>query len=120
MEIKAAIVEAIKELVVPEMDEIKSDLQELKAVQQITNKRIDDLNGHFLDLNRRVDQIRGELNERIDSLNNSLSTRIDVTNERIDRLYDVVVRREEHEQLKKHIHAFGRRLKRLEEKVGVI
>jgi chromosome segregation ATPase len=120
MEIKAAIVEAIKELVVPEMDEIKSDLQELKAVQQMTNKRIDDLNGHLVDLSRRVDQVRTEFNERIDSLNHSLSTRIDVTNDRIDRLYDVVVRREEHEGLRKNLHAFNRRLKRLEEKVGVI
>lgn len=116
MDIKTAIIEAFKELIVPEMDVIKRDIQELKAIQQMTNKRIDDLNGHLVDLSRRVDQVRTELNERIDAL----SGRLDVTNERMDRLYDVVVRREEHEELKKSLHGFNRRLKRLEEKVGVM
>ena len=127
MDIKTAIIEAFKELIVPEMDVIKRDIQELKSVHQMTNKRIDDLNGHFQDLSRRIDdvrkeveEVRKELSERIDNLNDSLSTRIDVTNERIDRLYDVVVRREEHEELRKNLHAFNRRLKRLEEKVGVV
>lgn len=134
MDIKSAIIEAMKELVVPEMDEIKSSIKEIKSIQQMTNKRIDDLNGYFLDLSRRIDQhsneiqqvrnevnqVKTELSERMDRLNDSLISRIDVTNDRIDRLYDVVVRREEHEELKKHIHAFGRRLKRLEEKVGVV
>jgi len=114
MEIKAAVLEALKELIVPELDELKSDVRELKAIQQVTNKRIDDLNGHSLDHSRGLDQVRNEINqvrnevdqlrseltERIDNLNNSLGARIDVTNERIDRLYDVIVRREEHEDLK--------------------
>lgn len=134
MDIKTAVLEALKELIVPDLDELKSDVRELKAVQQVTNKRIDDLNGHSLDHSRGLDQVRNEINqvrneidqlrteltERMDSLNNSLSTRIDVTNERIDRLYDVIVRREEHEDLKRNLLDFGRRLERLEEKVAVI
>jgi chromosome segregation ATPase len=127
MDIKTAVLEALKELIVPDLDELKSDVRGLKAIQQVTNKRIDDLNGHSLDHSRSLDQVRNEidqlrteLTERIDSLNNSLSTRIDVTNERFDRLYDVIVRREEHEDLKRNLLDFGRRLERLEEKVAVI
>jgi len=134
MDIKTTISEALKELVVPKLREIRQLIQEMTSVQQMNNRRIDDMIGHSWDTSRKIDEVnneldllrhgfhevRIELNERIDSLNHSLSTRIDVTNERIDRLYDDVVRREEHEELKKHLHAFNRGLKRLEEKVGVV
>ncbi|MDZ7262720.1 MAG: hypothetical protein ONB05_11525, partial [candidate division KSB1 bacterium] len=118
MDIKTAIVEAIKELVLPELDGMKADIQELKSIQEMTNKRLDDLNGHFLDLSRRIDQVRTELNERlnqertelgerIDAMNARLDTlreafnkRIDAIHERLDRLYEVIVRREEHEELR--------------------
>ena len=38
MDIKTAIIEAFKELIVPEMDVIKRDIQELKAIQQMTKE----------------------------------------------------------------------------------
>ena len=60
MEIKATIIEALKELIIPELDGMKSDFRELKSVQEVTNKRLDDLNGHISDLNRRIDQVRSE------------------------------------------------------------
>ena len=145
MDLKSAITETFKEILVPEFDKIKADIQELKSVQNVMNKRIDDMNGHLLDLSRRVDQVRTELNERIDatnnridatnerieslsdtlnsrldSLNNTVSNRIVATNERLDRLYDVIVRRDEHEDLKKKYQTLNTRIRRLEEKADVM
>ncbi|PIX17206.1 hypothetical protein COZ71_04505, partial [Candidatus Desantisbacteria bacterium CG_4_8_14_3_um_filter_40_12] len=44
-----------------------------------------------------------ETNKRIDGLDKSLTARIDETNKRMDRLYDVVVRRDDHKVLERRI-----------------
>jgi peptidoglycan hydrolase CwlO-like protein len=54
-----------------------------------------------------------ETNNRIDETNN----RIDGTNRRIDRLYEVIVRREEHEGLKERLARVERAIKALEERI---
>ena len=75
-----------------------------------TNKRIDVVRK---ELTERIDVVREKLTERIDEVREELSQKIYETNERIDglrdeigetnnrinRLYEVIVRREEHERL---------------------
>lgn len=65
-------------MILPELSELKSSIQRVEAVQQVTNKRLDDLHSQSLDLNRRID----DTNQRIDDTNK----RIDDTNKRIDQV----------------------------------
>ena len=88
MEIAETIKKIIQELIVPELETIKAENNEIKTTLELTNKRLDDLNGHLIDQSRRID----EINKRIDELN-----------KRIDRLYEVIVRRDEHEKLELRI-----------------
>jgi len=160
MEIKSAIAEAIKELIIPELNGMKSDIQGLKSGLEAITKRLDDQNHHLIELSRRTDQVRtelsgkndqvrtelagkidqvrtelsgkidqvrneltgkidhvrDELNERIDSSND----RIDSLNGRIDRLYEVVVKREEHIELKQLYRNIDARVQKLEKAAGMV
>lgn len=98
---------------VPELDHLRSENAEIKAILNLTNKRLDDINAILIDhsrrideTNKRVDELRADLygkidetNKRIDELRADLTGRIDKVNTRIDRLYEVIVRRDEHEKL---------------------
>lgn len=117
-----------QEVVVPELEQIRAENAEVKTALQLTNKRLDDLNAHLVDQSRRIDAVRVELTEkidllrielahrldethkRIDAVREELAHKIDETNDRLNRLYEVVVRREEHEGL-------AQRVARLEQKV---
>ncbi len=70
------IATVIKELVLPELKEIRYEQAEIKTALTLTNKRLDDVNTHLADQSRRID----ETNKRIDETNK----RIDETNKRID------------------------------------
>ncbi|MGH8582275.1 MAG: hypothetical protein ACREWG_05705 [Gammaproteobacteria bacterium] len=140
----------VQDVVVPELKQIRADHAEIKATLQLTNKRLDDINAHLIDLSRRIDEtnqridaVHADLVQRIDTVNTGLIQRIDTvntgliqridnvyadliqridngyadlvqridkTNDRLNRLYEVIVRRDEHEGL-------GQRLARLEQKV---
>jgi len=77
------------------------------------NKRLDDVNMHLADQSRRIDAVREELSARIDAMREELNhrmdgidaridetnKRIDETNQRLDRLYEAIVRRDEHSSL---------------------
>ncbi len=80
MEIKEAIRAVIKELVLPELNTIKSENQEIKIRLELTNKRLDDVNSYLADQSRRID----ETNKRIDSVKSELVGMIMETNKRID------------------------------------
>lgn len=99
---KDAIVAALKELVLPELAVLKQEQAKIGMSLNLTNqrlddvnRRLDDLNAHLVDQSRRIDALREELGGRIDETNG----RIDETNKRLDRLYEVIVRRDEHQQL---------------------
>ena len=79
MEIKD-IMTALKELVLPELKEIRHEQAELKTALNLTNKRLDDINIHLADQSRRLD----ETNQRIDAVREDLIGRLDETNKRID------------------------------------
>ena len=81
MDIKEVMGNVLKELIVPELDKIKEENKEIKATLVLTNKRLDDINLHLADQSRRIDSLRENLNQRI------------------DRLYEVIVRRDEHYKL---------------------
>jgi hypothetical protein len=102
--VKEAVLAALKELVLPELALLKQDQGEIKKLwlwsisawkleannQRLddVNRRLDDANTHLIDQTRRIDAVREEL-----------SGRIFETNKRLDRFYEVLVRREEHQQL---------------------
>jgi peptidoglycan hydrolase CwlO-like protein len=122
---------AIKEMMLPELDRIREESKEIKATLVMMNKRLDDVNLHLADQSRRIDETNkriDETNKRIDSVRNELVNRIDETNKRIDetnkridslqsdfitqmnalasrldRLYEVIVRRDEHQLAEQRI-----------------
>ena len=86
---KAVITNALKELIIPELDKIKADVSETKAILGVTNKRIDDLSLQMVEVNRRI-----------------------------DRLYEVVVRREEHAALEQKVIALEREVHEIKSKIA--
>jgi dsDNA-specific endonuclease/ATPase MutS2 len=138
MEIKSAIAEAIKELIIPELNGMKSDIQGLKSGLEAITKRLDDQNDHLIELSRRtdqvrtelsgkIDQVRTELSGKIDHVRNELNERIDSSNDRtdaingrIDRLYEVVVKREEHIELRQLYRNIDDRVQKLEKALGKV
>lgn len=131
MEIADAIKKAIQELILPELDIMKADNREIKVSLQLTYKRLDDISAHLIDQSRRIDELNQRIddtNKRIDDVNKRMddlrvelrdeisktNARIDFlraelrdeiakTNLRLDRLYEVIVRREEHEKLESRV-----------------
>jgi vacuolar-type H+-ATPase subunit I/STV1 len=107
MDIIEGVRVAMKEMMLPELDRIREDNKEIKATLFMINKRLDDVNLHLADQSRRIDAVREEmsgridlLSVRIDSLSENLGGRIDSMAQkfdtRMDRLYEVIVRRDEH------------------------
>jgi len=88
-DIKDAIRAAIKELMLPEIEAIRKDNQEIKARLELTNKRIDDINIHLADQSRRID----ETNNKIDAVRDELLQKIDETNNKIDAVRDELLQK---------------------------
>ena len=121
MDVKEAVLAGLKELIVPELQVMKQAQAEMKAILGLTNKRLDDINSHLIDqsrrideTNKRIDSIHADLIMRIDKVNADLITRIDKvnmdlimrndeTNRGLARLYEVIVRREEHQFLAERV-----------------
>jgi peptidoglycan hydrolase CwlO-like protein len=163
MEIIESIRAAIKELILPDLDRIREENKEIKAILTLTNKRLDDVNLHLADQSRRIDDINkriDDINKRIDDINkriDDINKRIDDTNERIDdtneridgtnnriddtnkridsvreeltgmileinkrldRLYEVIVRRDEHSQLSDRVAAVERDLAEIRQRLA--
>jgi hypothetical protein len=132
MEIAEIIRNALKDLIVPELDRIREESREVKALLTLTNKRLDDVNLHLADQSRRIDAVREELSQRIDETNNridavreELSQRIDQTNNRLDennkrmdRLYEVIVRREEHVTVVERVTVLEREVNELKRRLA--
>jgi len=129
MEIKKAMANALKEMVVPELTKIREDVNNVKGVLELTNKRLDDINLHLADQSRRIDETNkriDETNKKIDSTREELGQRIDETNRRIDetndrlnRLYEVIVRRDEHTTLDQKVLALEKDVQELKLKMAV-
>ena len=112
MDIKEAVGSVLKELIVPELNKIKEQNKEIKTTLVLINKRLDDINLHLADQSRRIDidetnnriySVREELSKRINETNKKIDSVKDELTKRIDRLYEVIVRRDEHSGLDRRV-----------------
>lgn len=118
MEITETIRNALKDLIVPELDRIKEESREIKTFLSLTNKRLDDVNVHLADQSRRIDAVREELSQRIDAVREELSQRIDQIGRRMDRLFEVIVRREEHVMVVERVAVLEREVNELKRRLA--
>jgi len=131
--IKETMRALLQEMILPELKDIKDTLIRHEERLNSVDKRIDDINTHLIDqsrridevreeLSRRIDEVREELSRRIDEVREELSGRIDETNKslnaRIDRLYDVIVRRDEHTKLDERVTRLERDVQELKAKIA--
>ena len=86
MDAKEAMLSAMKEWMLPELNSIREDYKNIKTTLDMTNKRLDEMKAHLVDQGRRIDDTRAELKaeiqkntERIDETRAELTTRIDET-----------------------------------------
>ena len=107
MEFKSAIMEAFKELIVPEFDGIKAEIRELRSAQEQLTKRLDEQKRHLADPNRRIDEVKIAMNKWNDRINT-----------RLDRQHEAILKRQDQEELIKFSRNLDIRLKKLEEKVA--
>jgi chaperonin cofactor prefoldin len=84
MGMKETIVEALKDLVLPELDELKGELKRQGVRLEAVERRLDDFAGrfqgidqHLIDQSRRIDELRTELTTRIDKVHTELIARTD-------------------------------------------
>ena len=54
MEMKEAVIAALKEVLFPEIQDLKNGQREIKATLILTNKRLDDIHVHLVDQSRRI------------------------------------------------------------------
>lgn len=117
------------------LDDIQQQLVDQSRRIDETNQRIDKVHDDLLaridETNRRIDKVHDDLLTRIDKIHDDLLARIDVTNQRIDatnhliidtngrlnRLYEVVVRREEHMLLTTRVAELERNLRAIEQRL---
>jgi len=76
MDIKEAVIAALKEVIFPELQELKKDIADLKSGQAALHARVSDLNAHLVDQSRRLDQLRTELKNDIHQLRTELKEEI--------------------------------------------
>jgi ubiquinone biosynthesis protein UbiJ len=69
------------------------------------SRRIDETNKRIDETNKRIDVVRGELGHGIDKVREELGSKITETNKRLDRLYEVIVRRDEHAGVERRVAA---------------
>ncbi|EFI32819.1 putative coiled-coil protein [Desulfonatronospira thiodismutans ASO3-1] len=84
MDAKEAMLSAMKEWMLPELNSIREDYKNIKTTLDITNKRLDDMIAHLVDQGRRIDETRAELSSRIDETRAELKAEIQKNTERID------------------------------------
>lgn len=88
-------------------DDLLARIDETNKRIDETNDRIDKVNADLIgridrvrnDLTERIDRVHGDLIERIGQVHAGLLSNIERNNMRLDRLYEAIVRREEHSAL---------------------
>lgn len=92
MELIEKVRELLQQLVVPELENLRQQVGEVRLGLELTHKRLDDVTVYLADQSRRLDAFRQELSERIDATNQ----RIDETNQRMDALQQALSAQIEH------------------------
>lgn len=81
MDIKEAVIEALKAVVLPELDSIKERIAVIEARLDGMDKRFEDMNRRFEDLrtdvNKRFEELRADVNKRFDEQFNFNMKRFD-------------------------------------------
>jgi len=121
MDTKEVLRSLFKEIVLPEIQDIKTEQIKIAERLNSVDQRLADINIHLADQSRRID----ETNKRIDSVRDELvsmigetNNRIDETNKRIDRLYEVIVRRDEHSEVVIKVIDLEKRVAGLEQRLA--
>ena len=114
MDTKEIIAKVLQELILPELAVIKHDNAEIKAVLNVTNKRLDDFNARLIEQSRRID----DTNKRIDDLSTKFDSKLDDLNDRMNQLYLVIVRRDEHDKLEYRVMALEDKLEKIINKIA--
>ena len=125
MDTKEIISKLLQELILPELAVIKHDNAEIKAVLNVTNKRLDDFNNHLIeqsrridDTNKRIDDLNAKFESKLDDLNAKFESKLDDLNDRMNQLYLVIVRRDEHDKLEYRVMALEDKLDKINNKLA--
>ena len=132
MDTKEIISKLLQELILPELAVIKHDNAEIKAVLNVTNKRLDDFNNHLIeqsrriddtnkridDTNKRIDDLGTKFESKLDDLNAKFESKLDDLNDRMNQLYLVIVRRDEHDKLEYRVMALEDKLEKINNKLA--
>ncbi|MCK4763833.1 MAG: hypothetical protein KAW12_16645 [Candidatus Aminicenantes bacterium] len=138
MDIEGAVTSTFEEILLPEFAKIKDELKDMEGLPlKFTNKRLDDMNSQLADQSRRIDEtnkkidtLREDLTQRIDAVRIDLTQRSDAVrddfitgienvNDRLNRLYEVIVRREEHQGIEQKVLELERDVRELKLKIAV-
>ncbi|CUS80420.1 hypothetical protein [Candidatus Kryptobacter tengchongensis] len=71
------IIEAIKAVILPEIEVIKQDISKLHGRMDEFSARLSDTNAYINEISRRIDELRTELYAKIDEMRAELYARID-------------------------------------------
>ena len=119
------ITEAVAKALIPEisklgsrMDRMEGRMEEMSSRLTDINGRLSDINGRMLSIEERMLSLEQQTIMRIDKLREELSQQIGETNKRIDRLYEVIVRREEHKSLDRRVLGLEKKVREIEEKIA--
>ena len=114
MGMKKVVIAAMQEYLLPELDDLKSGQSALRSELVHVNKRLDDVNLHLVDQSRRIDAVREELNQNIAATN----AHLDGTNKRLDKLFEIVVRREEHFLIANRVHEMDQEIREIKQRLA--
>ena len=114
MDVKEAILSGMKEIILPELNIIKEKQVRQEERINSVDQRLADITVNLVDQSRRID----ETNKRIDSVRDELVGMIGETNKRMDRLYEVVVRKEDHSKLESRVANCEKKLLEIERKLA--
>ena len=128
MDMKEALRSLLQDMILPELDSIKSEQVRINERLNSVDQRLGDINAHLVDQSRRIDAVNKRIdatndridatNDRIDSVRDELVSMIRETNKRMDRLYEVIVRRDEHNKLEFRLTSLEARVEALEKKLA--
>ena len=80
-ELKEAVIEGIRSIVIPELKDIKSEIRVINAKLDGIDKRFEelriDVNNRFEDMNKRFEELRTDVNKRFEELRTDVNKRFE-------------------------------------------
>ena len=98
------------------IDTLREELgQRIDTVREELGQRIETLRE---ELGQRIDAVREELSGNIAAVREELNNRMDETNKRLDRLYEVIVRRDEHSAIVIKINELDHEVREIKQRLA--